>query len=118
MGPLAALANESYTFPHHCIFSTELLRDFFRKNGLGPYAAGSETGDRMSVAFENAITPVGPVAAAELANRSPRKVLFYARPESHNARNLFDIGVMALAEAVRAGVFSGGGSSMVSVRHR
>jgi glycosyltransferase involved in cell wall biosynthesis len=107
MSTLAALANESYTFPHHCIFSTELLRDYYRKNGLGVYAGGPDAGDRESVAFENAITPVGPVAAVDLANRSPRKVLFYARPEPHNARNLFDIGVMALAEAVRAGVFLG-----------
>jgi hypothetical protein len=107
MGPLAALANESYTFPHHCIFSTELLRDYFRKNALGGYAAGTDFGDRTSIAFENAITPVGRVSAADLAHRTPRKVLFYARPEAHNARNLFDIGVMALAEAVRAGVFRG-----------
>ena len=89
------------------MFSTELLRDYFRGNGLGVYAAGRAAGDRMSVAFANAITPVGPVAASDLAGRSPRKVLFYARPEPHNARNLFDLGVMALAEAVRAGAFPG-----------
>jgi hypothetical protein len=107
MGAQAALANESYTFPQHCIFSTEFLRDYFRQNGLGVYAAGREIGDRTSVAFENAITPVGPVSAADLKRRSPRKLLFYARPELHNARNLFDLGVMALAEAVQAGAFPG-----------
>jgi glycosyltransferase involved in cell wall biosynthesis len=107
MGPLAALANESYTVPHHAVFSTEFLQDYFRQNRLGVYAAGTEAGDRTSVAFENAITPVGPVAAADLAGRLPRKVLFYARPEPHNARNLFEIGVLALAEAVRAGAFRG-----------
>jgi hypothetical protein len=107
MGPLAALANESYALPHHAIFSTELLRDYFRENRMSVYAAGRDVGDRMSVAFENAITAVGPVTAAEIANRSPRKVLFYARPEPHNARNLFEIGVLALAEAVRSGAFRG-----------
>jgi hypothetical protein len=107
MGPLAALANESYALPHHAVFSTELLRDFFRESRLSVYAAGREVGDRMSVAFENAITAVGPVTANDLAGRAPRKVLFYARPEAHNARNLFEIGVLALAEAVRSGAFRG-----------
>ena len=107
MGSTAALARESYTFPHHAIYSTELLRDYFRQNGYGVYAAGREIGDRASVSFENAITPVGPVTAAELANRSPRKVLFYARLEPYNARNLFELGVMALVKALRGGVFAG-----------
>jgi glycosyltransferase involved in cell wall biosynthesis len=107
MGSTAALARESYTFPHHAIFSTELLRDYFRQNGHGVYASGREVGDRASVAFENAITPVGPVHPADLAGRSPRKVLFYARPEPYNARNLFELGVMALVKGIRSGVFIG-----------
>ncbi len=108
MGATAALARESYTFPHHAIYSTELLRDYFRQNGYGVYAAGREAGDRASISFENAITPVEPVSPADLAGRSPRKVLFYARPEPYNARNLFELGVMALVKAIRTGVFTGG----------
>ena len=107
MGATAALARESYTFPHHPIYSTELLRDYFRANGFGVYAAGREAGDRASIAFENAITPVGTVSAADMAGRSPRKVLFYARPEPYNARNLFELGIMALVKAIRTGVFAG-----------
>ena len=102
------LAKESYTFPHHAIFSTDLLRDYFRENGHGVYADGPAVGDLRSVAFANAITPVGRIAAADLANRATRKLLFYARPEPYNARNLFELGVMALGEAIRAGVFPDG----------
>src|SRR5205085_8358164 len=37
MGTLVALARESYTFPHFALYSTELLRDYFRRHGLGVY---------------------------------------------------------------------------------
>ena len=45
MGSHAALAAESYRLPHAALFSTELLRDYFRRHGLGVYAAGAATGD-------------------------------------------------------------------------
>lgn len=106
MGSLAALANESYQLPHLAVFSTELLRDYFRANRLGVYQRGPAAGDQMSIAFENAITPVEAVKADDLIGRSSRKLLFYARPEAHNARNLFEIGIMALGEAIRTGVFT------------
>ena len=46
MGSHAALAAESYRFPHAALFSTELLRDYFRRHALGVYAAGAAEGDR------------------------------------------------------------------------
>jgi len=108
MGSYAALAAESYRFPHFALFSSELLRDYFRRHGIGVYAAGSEAGDRASVAFENAITPIPPVSVEELGRRSPRRFLFYARPESHAARNMFELGVLALARALADGVLRDG----------
>ena len=48
MGSYAALAAESYALPHAALFSTELLRDYFRRHGLGVYAAGAGRGDRDS----------------------------------------------------------------------
>jgi hypothetical protein len=108
MGSHAALADASYRFPHAALFSTELLRDFFRGRRLGVYAAGEEAGDRWSAAFQNAITAVDPPAAAELAGRSPRRLLFYARPEPHAARNMFELGALALARALERGAFADG----------
>jgi glycosyltransferase involved in cell wall biosynthesis len=102
MGTYAALAEESYRFPHDALFSTALLRDWFRLRGLGVFAR-----DGRSAVFENAITPVPPPSAAELAGRRPRRLLFYARPEPHAARNMFELGVLALARALERGGLAG-----------
>ena len=108
MGSYAALADESYRLPHFALFSTELLRDYFRRHGIGVYAGGTEQGDRDSAAFQNAITAVEPPTAAELAARQTRRLLFYARPEEHAARNLFELGLLALGRAVEEGAFQRG----------
>jgi glycosyltransferase involved in cell wall biosynthesis len=103
MGTFAALADQSYRFAHNALFSTELLRDFFRRRGLGVFAHGTAAGDAASAAFENAITPVPAPTAPELAARTSRRLLFYARPEAHAARNMFDLGVLALSRALEQG---------------
>ncbi len=108
MGSMAALANESYTYPHNALFSTELLRTWFREGGLGVYSQGSAAGDAASAAFEHAITDVRPPALEELARRRTRRLLFYARPEEHAARNMFELGALALSRAVHEGVLRGG----------
>jgi glycosyltransferase involved in cell wall biosynthesis len=107
MGTYAALAKASYDLPHRALFSSELLRDYFRRHGIGVYAAGVEAGDAASAAFQNAITAVEPPTAAELAGRSARRLLFYARPEAHAARNMYALGVLALSRAVEAGALAG-----------
>jgi glycosyltransferase involved in cell wall biosynthesis len=107
MGTHAALASESYRLPHRALFSTELLRDYFRRHRIGVYAAGAEAGDSASAAFENAITAIAPPTAAELASRPTRRLLFYARPEPHAARNMFDLGVLAIDHALAQGALAG-----------
>jgi hypothetical protein len=99
MGTYAALASESYTFPHAALYSSELLREYFLRHGIG------SAGERLSASFENAITDVAP--ADELAGRRPRRLLFYARPEAHAARNMFELGVLALGRALERGAFAG-----------
>jgi glycosyltransferase involved in cell wall biosynthesis len=108
MGTYAALANESYRFPHFALFSTELLREYFRRHGIGVYMDGTSAGDRASVSFQNAITAVDPPTPAELAGRETRRLLFYARPEQHAARNMFEMGVLALSRALEHGTFARG----------
>jgi glycosyltransferase involved in cell wall biosynthesis len=108
MGSMAALANESYAFPHNALFSTELLRSWFRERGLGVYSEGTAAGDSASVAFEHAITDVRPPSVEELARRRTRRLLFYARPEEHAARNMFELGALALSRALDEGVLRGG----------
>jgi GT2 family glycosyltransferase len=108
MGGYAALARESYRFPHVALFSTQLLRDYFRRHAIGVYADGGDAGDRASAAFRNAITAVAPPTAAELAERPARRLLFYARPEPHAARNMFELGALALVRACERGAFDRG----------
>ena len=105
MGSSAALARQTYDFPHYALFSTELLRDYFRLTGMGVFASNG-AGEEESVAFENAITPVRPPTAEEMRD-SERKLLFYARPERHAERNMFELGLFALAQARDEGVLDG-----------
>ena len=110
MGSYVALARESYGLPHAALFSSELLRDYFQHHGIGVYADGSDAGDRASAAFRNAITAVDPPAEAELSGRTTRRLLFYARPEPHAARNMFELGALALSRAFERGAFDRGWS--------
>lgn len=103
-GSWAALAQESYEFPHHALFSTAILREYFRDRGYGIYADGGP-GDEGGTDFQNAITPVDPPAAGEIVGRDRRSLIFYGRPESHAARNMFELGLLALRAAAHEGVF-------------
>ena len=47
-------------------------------------------------------------SAGELEARATRRLLFYARPESHAARNMFELGVLALSQVLQDGVFADG----------
>jgi hypothetical protein len=106
MGTYGALANESYARPHHALFSSELLREYFRRHRIGVFAKGEEAGERRSASFQTAITAVASPSPTELAPRSARRLLFFAPTEPHAARNMFELGVLALTQAVREGVLS------------
>ncbi len=107
MGTFAALAQQSYAAPHFALFSSELLRGYFHAHRIGVYAEGKRAGDAASASFQNAITDVPAPTASELAARSARKLLFYARPEEHAARNMFELGVLALSRALGQGALDG-----------
>ena len=106
MGSEAALARQSYDFAHFALFSTALLREYFRSQRLGVFAGGAGNGDEDSVAFENAIAPVGAPTPEEMRN-SERKLLFHLRPELHAEQNLYELGLIALAEARDEGTLEG-----------
>jgi glycosyltransferase involved in cell wall biosynthesis len=105
MGSYAALAAESYGLPHHGLFSTELLRDYFRAHRVGAFAPDSQ--GARSASFQNAIARVPPPTADSLRRRGTRRLLFYARPESHASRNMFELAVLALERALDDGAFAG-----------
>jgi glycosyltransferase involved in cell wall biosynthesis len=103
MGTYAALAAGSYAFPHFGIFSTELLREYFRLHRLGVFAESEQAGERNSISFQNAITDVRAPSLEALRSRDTRRLLFYARPEDHASRNMFELGVLAIGRALSAG---------------
>ncbi len=104
-GSFQAVAEESYTFPQVAIFSSELLREQFARERRSVYAAGPRAGERDSLSFQNAITDVGDVTAEELSRREGHRLMFYARPQPTEARNLFELGVLALRTAIEQEVF-------------
>ncbi len=108
MGTYAALAAGSYEFPHFGIFSSELLREYFRRHRIGVFAREEATGERNSISFENAITDVRAPSLEALRSRATRRLLFYARPEDHAARNMFELGVLAIGRAVSDGSLGAG----------
>lgn len=108
MGTYAALAAQSYRFEHFAVFSTEFLQAYFREHRIGVYEHGVKRGDRDSLTFQNALTRPERPTVEQLAGRSSRRLLFYARPEPHAARNMFELGVLALGRALDEGVFTGG----------
>jgi len=95
-GTFAALAAESYGFPHVALFSSELLRDYFRGRGIGVYADGTAAGDRASAVFEEAVTVAPP---ADLT--AGRRLLFDGRSL------LFELGVLGLSRALERGALAG-----------
>jgi glycosyltransferase involved in cell wall biosynthesis len=101
VGTLGAVVREAYTYPHFAIFSTEFLRDYFRQHGLGVFSNGGP-GNDGSVAFRNAITSVDPPSPEDMRRQSG-SLLFYARPEPHAERNMFELGLMALGKAIEDG---------------
>jgi glycosyltransferase involved in cell wall biosynthesis len=97
MNSISALFQEAYTFPQLMLFSTELLQDFFRRERIGVFAKpGSE---RDALVFSNAIQTFCPTR--DQLTRTRRRLLFYSRQEEHASRNLFELGMMALAALVQ-----------------
>jgi hypothetical protein len=97
MSSINALFRQAYTFPQISLFSTGLLQDFFQHERVGIFARPG--GERDAMVFSNAIQKFHPTR--ELLLRTQRRLLFYARPEPHAARNLFELGMMALVMLVR-----------------
>ena len=100
-----AIAEQVYQLPHLAIFNSALLQDYFRAEGLGVYQAGSAKGDAAAVNYRHAITAIDTPKIDDLKRPESHTLFFYARPESHAARNLFEIGILALRQAIDEGVF-------------
>lgn len=98
------IALSVYNGKHKAVFNTECLQDYFIANSKGVFAAGIDEGKAKSMSFEHALTKIHSRSVDEMRTET-KKVLVYARPESHAKRNLFEIAMIALRTASKKGVF-------------
>ena len=97
------IVDMAYKLPHVALFNSALLEKFFRHQRLGVFER--DAGSEQFLTFEHVLTNVGLPPRRALRKRTTRKVLVYARPEAHAARNLLEICLIALRKAVAANVF-------------
>ncbi len=101
--------NDSYRFLAESIFhqsprprlicNSQKLLDHFKTEGL------IDT-DTIVGVFEQGLPPSELPDRSALAGKSPRRLVFYGRPEDHAKRNLMIIALMALVRAKREGAFN------------
>jgi len=87
------ILESSYKLPYYAIFNSHCLRNFFNYRQIGQYD------DSNSFVFEHVFTKI------PRTFHHHKRLIFYARPESHAERNLFEIGIIALKRAIEKGYF-------------
>ncbi len=110
MGSYHAIAHESYSFAHRAVFSSPQLQDYFRQSKIGIYSGQNWCEPEKAMPFENAILSYSPQKRFQgrTKDKYKYKLLFYARPEAHAARNMFEVAYLALSQAITQGIFNEG----------
>jgi hypothetical protein len=99
---LRFLSDETYQFPHNAVFNSPQLMRFFQQKKLGVFS--DAINGEYSV-FKHAIADIPTPNADELRHKDRKKLLVYARPERHAGRNMFEVSLIALKEALKRGYF-------------
>ncbi len=100
------LCHETYSVPHYPIINSSQLRDYFRANRIGVFAADEALEDVEHYAvFEHHINQLPRQTAASMAARRSKVLALYARPELHASRNLFELTLLALQNLCGRGLF-------------
>ena len=105
-GAQRALCASCYDIPHYPIINSAFLESYMLNNRIGVFGRLPNCMvDRDYAVFEHKINALPVQDAAAMRARSHRVVAVYARPESHAARNLFEIVVIALQTLCKRGAF-------------
>jgi beta-1,2-rhamnosyltransferase WsaF-like protein len=101
-----AMAEAGYDLPHIPVFNSELLKAYFEANRFGVFGRTAPVmrGQDYHV-FEHVPARLRAGGKTASGSKDHRTLAFYARPEMHASRNLFEIGLTALRKACQAGVF-------------
>lgn len=94
----------AYRVPHIPLFNSHFLAKYFKQMKFGVFL---DNDSPSHLVFNHALADISPRAEYSLAKDRTKRLLFYARPEKHAARNMFEICILALREAFRKGIFRG-----------
>jgi glycosyltransferase involved in cell wall biosynthesis len=98
-GTYRVLAEQSYRFDYFPFFSTDILQRYFVKSGL---IKKDEAGEY----FKNPVLKFDLEKDKNYGKRKgKKKLLFYARPQPHAARNIYQMGCLAIDKAREMGYF-------------
>ena len=101
-----ALVEQAYNIEHHALINSRFLRRYFEHHRVGVFARDEAPVEgRDYLVFEHRINLLKRQTAAQMRERPERILITYARPESHAARNMFEILVLALRRLCAEGAF-------------
>jgi len=108
-GAYRILAEMSYKFNFYPVFSTDILQKYFIETGV---VSCNEAGEY----FNNPVLNFNLGGSSlPLIRKGKKKLLFYGRPQPHNARNLYPIGCLAIDRARELGYFKEDEWEVVSI---
>lgn len=91
-----------YRKPHFAMYHGDNLQSYFEQNRLGTFA---QIPSNLHYTYNLVMCPNQIISKDDLINKKRRKLIFYARPEKHAERNLFEIGLIAIKRVVYQGYF-------------
>ena len=103
-GSLRTFAEASYDFSYHALFSTQALQQTFLSDGIGAFREPTLSHEF----FNNAAASTLPDKETFLAPRkdAKHKLAFYSRHAVN--RNMFELGALAMGQALQSGTFGEG----------
>ncbi len=101
-----AFCESVYDLPHLGIYNSPQLVRYFEKMGLGNFSSDARCKEHIS--YRHALNTAALPSERELAYRKTKKLVFFARPERHAERNLFELGLLSLKEACADNAFPPG----------
>jgi len=97
------LADDSYHLSYNAIFSTKTLQDYFLRNNIGDIANRKLQYIYYNNSCNSNLLPTYISFKNSFNKRKKHRLLFYSRPIVQ--RNMFELGVLCLIEAIKRGIF-------------
>jgi hypothetical protein len=103
-----AIVSSAYDLPHLAIFNSDVLRYFFEHAKLGIFGKRQSESLPEYIVIEHVRARLKSPTRESLArNGRSRRLVMYARPEQHAARNLFPLGILGLSRAIERAILAG-----------